>query len=139
MATTVTNTSPGAYTNVLTTGLNSLADAGTQTSGVIASDGKLTLRVAVNLASMTPGTGGSVQVHLLLDSDGTNYADLVSSNSTSLIGVGVVSSGASVKRFVVEWPQPPGNYKIAVISNLGAAMAASGNTVAYTTFTQTAA
>ena len=137
---TVTNEVDQAWTNALTTGLNSLANAGSAMSAAITSNGKLLMDISVVLASLTPSGTAAIEVHLLpILADGTNYADLVSQNPATLVGTISFSTSASAKYGeLVGAPQPARSYKIGIISALGPAMNASGNVVAYSTYTQTA-
>ncbi len=121
---------PSAAQTMLTTELNSLANAGTSALGTAWDNTSARYVQAageVYLASLTPTSGGYVQVYLVPAPDGTNYGDIVNSNLVATI---YPSTSASVKRLTFEnVPLGPYLYKVALKNVAGVALAASGNTV----------
>ncbi len=121
---------PSAAQTMITTEANSLATAGTTALGT-AWDNTSTRYVQaageVYLASLTPASGGYVQVYLVPAPDGTNYGDIVNSNLVATI---YPSTSASVKRLTFEnVPLGPYLYKVALKNVTGVTLASSGNTV----------
>jgi len=82
--------------------------------------------VSLVLGSLTPGTGGYVELHLrALLQDGTNYADV---SMATLVGVAMLTSGASAK--YIEFRNVllvPGTFRWSIVNRAGASFAASGN------------
>jgi uncharacterized protein YcfJ len=140
MVAVVTNQVDETWTQIITTGLNSLATAGSALSAAITTDGKLLMDISVKLASLTPTGSASLEIHALpLMEDATNYADLVSQNPATLLGTISFSTSASIKYGqLIGAPQPARAYKIGVYSSLGVSMAASLNIVSKSTYTQVA-
>lgn len=125
---------PNGYDAALSTGLNSLASGSSASSSAIANGTDLypLMDVSVILASLTPGTAppGYLEVHVapLLD-DATHYADVYSAGPTQVGVIGLLA-GVSVKYGMLPGIQiPPGDFKLAILSQAGASMASSGNTV----------
>jgi hypothetical protein len=123
---------PASYDAALSTGLNSLADGSSASSSAIANgtDKYPLMDVSILLASLTPGTGGYVEIHVapLLD-DGSSYPDIFAGGPT-LVGAVSLKTGASVKNAMICGIQiPPGDFKVALLNKAGASLAASGNTV----------
>lgn len=122
---------PSSAQTMITTEANSLATAGTTALGT-AWDNTSTRYVQcageVYLASLTPASGGYVQVYLVPAPDGTNYGDAgVNSNLVATI---YPSTSASAKRLMFEnVPMGPFLYKVALKNVTGVTLAASGNTV----------
>ena len=120
---------PSSAQTMLTTELNSLATASTSALGS-EWDNTSTRYVQaageVYLASLTPASGGYVQVFLVPALDGTNYGDIVAANLVATI---YPSTSASVKRLMFEnVPLGPYKYKAALKNVTGATLGASGNT-----------
>lgn len=138
MTVTVTNEVDPSWSQIITTGMNSLATATGVLSADLTSDGKLLMDFSLKLASLTPT--GSVEIHALpLMEDGTNFADLVSQNPATLLGTISFSTSTSIKYGqLIGVPQPPRHYKIGLYSSLGVTMASSGNILSKSTYTQVA-
>jgi hypothetical protein len=123
---------PAAYDAALSTGLNSLASGSSASSSAIANGTDLypLMDVSITLASLTPGTGGYVEVHVLpLLDNGTSYPDVFSGGPT-MVGAFQLLSGASAKNGMLTGIQiPPGDFKLALLNVAGASLASSGNTV----------
>lgn len=125
---------PNSYDAALSTGLNSLASGSSAISSNIANgtDLLILMDVSIILASFTPGTAppGYFEIHVspLLD-DATHYADVYTAGPTQVGVVGLLA-GASVKYGMLSGIQiPPGDFKLAILSQAGATLASSGNTV----------
>ncbi len=121
---------PSSAQSMLTTELNSLANGSTSALGSAwdnTSSRYVQCAGEVYLASLTPTSGGYVQVYLVPAPDGTNYGDIVNSNLVATI---YPSTSASVKRLTFEGvPMGPFLYKVALKNAAGVALASSGNTV----------
>lgn len=121
---------PNSYDSALSTGLNSLANGSSALSGAIANGTDLYpyMDFSVILASLTPGTGGYLEVHIcMLMDDGSNYEDL---SSSTRVGVITLASGTAAKYGAVKGiPLPPGDFKIGLLNNAGVSLGSSGNTV----------
>jgi hypothetical protein len=123
---------PATYDAALSTGLNSLADGSSASSSAIANgtDFYPLMDVSIILASMTPGTGGYIEIHVapLLD-DGSSYPDIFLGGPT-WVGSLTLKTGASAKDAMLTGIQiPPGDFKVALLNKAGASLAASSNTV----------
>lgn len=128
-----------AYTDALTTELNSLAAAMFSTLGT-AIDNTTNLNLIVEysilLASLNPTAQAVVELHMAkLGGDGTHYDDL---NDGTWVGNFVISSGSAAKYATL--PNlirlRPGLWKPAVRHNLSVSFASSGNHVYYRTFSE---
>lgn len=130
-----------ASANVLTTELNSLADAATTalSSEIDNSTNKYTLAdFQLDLASVTiSSTTAYCTVFIVPTVDGTNYPDWGSStyaNYDAQYAVGTILvknvSAAAARANLVGIMVPPGKFKVALRNSTGAAHAASGNTLA---------
>ena len=121
---------PSSAQSMLTTELNSLANGSTSALGSEwdnTSSRYVQAAGEVYLGSLTPTTGGYVQVYLVPALDGTNYGDIVTANTVATI---YPSTSASAKRLMFEnVPLGPWKYKVALKNAAGAALASSGNTV----------
>ena len=123
---------PAAYDALLSTGLNTLTNGSSAQSSAVANGTDLypLMDISVILASITPGTGGYVEIHLapLMD-DGTHYADVFAGGPT-FIGSVPLASGASIKYGTLSEIQiPPGDFKISLVNQAGVSLASSGSTV----------
>lgn len=121
---------PSSASSVLTTELNSLANAGTSALGT-AFDNTTTrykwLAVEVYLASLTPTTGAQITVYAVSAPDGTNYGDITPATAVLCDGP---STSASVKRLTAFGiPAGPFLIKFALRNDTGVSLAASANTV----------
>lgn len=129
----------GSVVNLLTTGLNSLANgnACTESSAWDNTSGKYAfVSFDLLLASLTPSTGGYVTIIGWASLDGTNYgAPIVSSNPPStaeatLRWSGNLNASTAAQRIITP---PlivlPVKYKFQVVNGSGVALASSGNTL----------
>ncbi len=121
---------PSSAQTMITTEANSLASGSTTALGT-AWDNTSTRYVQaageVYLGSLTPTSGGYVQVYLVPTLDGTNYGDVVNSNLVATI---YPSTATGAKRLTFEnVPLGPFSYKVALKNAAGVALASSGNTV----------
>ncbi len=132
------------YANALTTELDSLA-AGSCAVASAAYDNTTNLYtdgwVSCSLPTLATGTGApSLDVYLLpLNQDGTTYGDGTASGTAapgSAYYVGSITwqpslaSGTQVGSIQLPTGIPPTKFKLAVVNNIGNALAASGNIVA---------
>lgn len=121
---------PSSAQTMITTEANSLANGSTTALGTAWDNTSTRYMQAageVYLASLTPTSGGYVQVYLVPAPDGTNYGDIVNSNLVATI---YPSTSASAKRLTFEnVPIGPYLYKAALKNACGVALASSGNTV----------
>lgn len=126
---------------VLTTEMNSLANAGRTAAGTEIDNSTNLDQYAcfeVYLASLTPTAGGYLQLHMVTAPGGTNYAegsDTVDPGNDRLVAVLPLRAATGVVRKVTGIiPIPPAKMKFLLTNNSGAALASSGNTVTmYTT------
>ena len=133
-----------AYTNALTTELNSLA-AGSCAVASTEYDNTTNLYtdawVSCSLPTLATGTGApSLDVYLLpLNQDGTTYGDGTASGTVapgsayyvgSITWAASLASGTQVGSIQLPAGIPPTKFKLAVVNNIGNALAASGNIVA---------
>ena len=122
---------PSSAQSMLTTELNSLANASVSSLGG-EWDNTSTRYVQaageVYLGSLTPSNGGYVQVYLVAAPDGTNYGD--TGLAANLVATIYPSSSASAKRLIFEnVPLGPYKYKCCLRNASGVTLASSGNTV----------
>jgi hypothetical protein len=140
MATTFKWAAGTSRGNQLTTELNALANGAFSAVGpAYDNTGNLDeyAYCDITLASLTPATGGYIQLFLAVSVDGTTYEDAPSStNPGSHQLVATVSLRASVgtcristKRFEI----PPLKFKFVLKNASGVALGATLNTVAMTT------
>ena len=137
-------TSPANWQAAFGTEINSLAAGSVAVSSVILSNTTNLLTdawISLALGSVATGTGTpNLAFYLLpLNQDGTTYGDGTVSG-TVLPGaqyyIGSVDWAASLAAavqtgsFKVSMEMPPTNFKLAVVNNIGNALAASGNTIA---------
>ncbi len=92
----------------------------------------------LNLASLTPTSGGYVALYLVPTVDGTNYplfdtgASPGTANNNYFVGSFTTKAAAAAQRIVMREIQlPPGKYKLAVYNGAGVALASSGNTLSW--------
>lgn len=146
MSTDFKRKAPASLGNVLTTELNSLANAGYSALGTAYDNSSglyLYGMLLINLASLTPAAGGYLTLFMSAALDGTNYDDVPSSTNPSyhLIvspPVTLISGAAATKRAMtngLSWgipgiPLPAANLKFALLNSSGVSLGASGNTVA---------
>lgn len=92
--------------------------------------------VSIKLASLTPATGGFVEIHCLPRlSDGTSFAERTAS---TLAATWIPETGSTAKEGTVTLRLLPGVFRIALVNNLGVALAITGNSVQIQTFTEEA-
>ena len=130
-------------TTVLTTELNSLADATmSAASTAIANQTNLDMYadIEVNLASLSPAGGGYVSLYILEAVDGSNYpsqsdADLRLTGTQLLCLLPVGTTASTAQRVVARNVLiPPGSFKIKLDNRTGVALNASGNTVKFNSY-----
>jgi len=113
--------------------LQSLATGSTATSEAIDNSGGLypELELSLILASFTPSaTFPYLEVHVLpITEDGTNYADVTPSTYKTTLQM---ATGASAKYLTTaRLAVPASNFKIAIVNQSGATLAASGHGAKY--------
>lgn len=128
--TTIQWAAPSSAQSMLTTELNSLANGSTSALGSAwdnTSSRYVQCAGEVYLGSLTPASGGYVQVYLVPAPDGTNYGNIVNSNLVATI---YPSTATGAKRLTFENVMiGPFLYKVALKNAAGVALASSGNTV----------
>lgn len=138
---TVTWEAPSSFSNVLTTELDSLADAAACTASS-AIDNSTNLDIFADLSlilgSSNPSGSPYWEVHLLPRlGDGSTYADR---NASTLVATIAVDTGSSTKEGMARGIIiPPGHYKWQLVNRTGVANAASGNTASVRTYGETVA
>lgn len=146
MASTFKRVAWASLGNVLTTELNGLASAAYSTLGT-AYDNTSGLylygALLINLASLTPGTGGYLQLFMTPALDGTNYDDVPSATNLSPHSalqppLTIISGTATTKRVQLGglayglpgFPLPAALIKFALLNGAGIGLGGSGSTVA---------
>lgn len=119
------NSPSGRSSNLASTTLNSLANAGE--SNVITYDNSTSLdlyaTVTIKLGSITPSTGGSITLRVTIN-DGTDTADKIGGDLYTI----PLTSGGSAK--IANIPMVrlyPFSMRLSVVNNAGVTLAASGN------------
>lgn len=125
-----------AYTSIITTGLNSLADgAAAAASSAIDNTSNLNLLMdlSIVLGSINPSGTPYIEFRKIeLGGDGTNYDD---STLASWIGRIGLTTGSSAKYgSLIGVPLTLGQFKLIPINRTGVTLAASGNTLYYRTY-----
>jgi hypothetical protein len=125
-----------AYTSLITTGLNSLADAtATAASSAINNTTNLNtvMDIAIMLGSFNPSGSPYIEIRKLeLNGDGSTYDD---STTSSIIGAIAVATGSSAKvGTLIGVPLTLGQFKIIAVNRTGTTLAASANTLYYRTY-----
>lgn len=137
MVTQFINSALGTEVDYLTTGLNSLANAGVVLGASInnstARDMYMKIQVQLASADLSAQTGPSIGIRLIESLDGgTVYED---NDSTAYsITLPVAATNAAHVR-IGELVIPPGYYKLALVNSTGASLAASGNVLSYAVYT----
>lgn len=121
-----------AFSSVLTTALDSLADAGT-TAASSNQDNSTNLYgfadFSVVLGSINPTVASSrIEIHIVPRlADGSTYADVT---AATLAGVVVTNTGSSTKEGMLRnVPIPPGFFQVFAVNRTGVTLASSGNTI----------
>lgn len=129
---------PSATVTVLTTELNSLANATlSAASAAIANQTNLDMYadLEVVLGSLSPAAGAYVAIYIALAVDGTNYpapsgADIRLTSTQLLCTIPVGTTGSTAYRVAVRNVLlPPGTFKLYLDNQTGVTLAASGNTL----------
>lgn len=132
-----------ASADLLTTGLDSLADAARAISSAITPDGLPygDLELAVRYTSSAPAAGISVaEVYLLPTVDGTNYPEGgtgVTPQAALMVGVFESRNGSTgaVERLVLRGIELPArSYKVVLVNKSGKTYHSSGNTLKVRTY-----
>ena len=129
-----------AATSLLTSGLNSLADAARAVSSAFDNSTNLDeygdLEFTVQYTTSAPSAGTKVaEVYLLPSIDGTNYAEgstSITPQKALLVGVFESRNGSTsaVERLVVSGVSiPPDHMKFLLVNTSGKTLASSGNTL----------
>lgn len=142
-----------ALTSLLTTSLNSLADDTTDDGAQTAIDNETTnlcthmdLEFTIASVNLSASVNPAIWVYLIesvdggtdfdIYTDGTATAGLMPPTDKLIAIMGVrPGAGAEAKTVVKSMiPIPPGQFKLLVRNKCGAALAASGNILAYRTY-----
>jgi hypothetical protein len=132
MATTKHKAYTAAIASVLTTDLNSLANAGiSAASSALDNTSNLDLYDDLTFTIATQGgarsAGATVSVLMVQALDGTNYDD-VETTCGQLVAVFPLDAATTARQVSVrDVPIPPGLFKYFVRNNTGQAFASSGN------------
>lgn len=133
----MTTTTHKAYTGtatVLSTGLNSLANAtmsaaGTAFDNHTALDFLADIQVTIAAQGAARSAGATVEIYVVYSFDNVTFGDLVRGVSPLVAVVPLDAVVTSRIRTFVDVPLSPGYMKFALFNNTGQALAASGNTV----------
>lgn len=126
---------------VLTTELNSLADAGYSSAGTSydnTTNGNQIGKLVISLASLAAAAGAYLQAFITEAPDGTNYTDPPKSTNPAFgdqnLGNSVDNSTSTKLVEIGPFLIPPGKMKFVLRNKCGVALASSGNTATlYTT------
>lgn len=127
-----------AYTSLITTGLNSLAD-GSSTSASAAVDNTAALNLYADfglmLGSVNPSGAPYLELRLLeLNGDGSTYDD---NAAGACVGTFIVTTGSSAKVATLRRVLLTlGQFKAIVVNRTGVTLAASANTLYYRTYSE---
>jgi hypothetical protein len=142
---TVSWAAPESTVSYLTTELNSLANAANKLGGEIDNATGLYrwLSIELVLASLTPTSGGRVNVYLIPSVDATNYADGGDSLDPTpeyLLTVLYLDTATAAKRKTAHnLPIPPLKFKLLIENVSGVSFAAASNTVKYRRYNESVA
>lgn len=134
---------PSATVTVLSTGLNSLANATmSAASSTISNQTNLDIYVDIEvvLASLSPAAGAHVDLYILESIDGTNFpaqsdADLRLTTTQLLVSIPIGTTATTAQRVAVRNVViPPGAFQIKLDNQSGVALNASGNTVKFNAY-----
>ena len=140
-------TAPSAWAAAFGTEINSLAAGSVAVSSIII-DNTVNLFtdawISVSLGSVATGTGTpNLAFYLLpLNQDGTTYGDGTVSGTVlpggnqyiaSIDWEASLAAAVQTQQVKVPFDIPPNKFKLAVVNNIGNALAASGNTIAIAT------
>jgi hypothetical protein len=133
-------------TTVMSTELNSLANGSSVSTlgntGPYDNTSNLNVYadIEVNLASLSPTSGATISLFILSSVDGSNYpaqstsdVQLTSTQLLTTIPIGITASTAQripVRQVVI----PPTKFQIVLLNNSGVALASSGNTVKFLSY-----
>jgi hypothetical protein len=138
MATTLKWATPEAIASALTTDLNSLANAAySAASGAIdnLTDLYEYIELELNLAAQgsARSSGGTVEVWMEKQIDGTNYEDRANTAfGHQFLASFPLDAATTTRRLVLSnIPIPPAAFKLSVRNNTGQAFASSGSTLKY--------
>jgi hypothetical protein len=135
MATTHKYATPESVTTLLSTGLNSLANAARVVSSDVDNATGLYLYAdfECNFASAAFAAGAYVSLYLLESIDGTNYEDGSSSVTPTaqclIANIPFRNATAAQIHTVRGIVLPPTHFEIELINNCGVTLASSGNTL----------
>ncbi len=138
-------TSPYSWASAFGTEINSLAAGSVAVSSVIIDNTSNLFTdgwISASLGSVATGTGSpSLDFYLLpLNQDGTTYGDGTVSGTVLPGGgyyIGSITWAASLAaavqtgQFKISAEIPPNKFKLAVVNNIGNALAASANTISF--------
>lgn len=132
---------PAGATTILSTELNSLGSGSmSAASTAVTSSVDIYVDIEVNLASLSPGSGAYVALYIAEAVDGTNYpapsaADMRLSTTQLLCVIPIGTTASTAQRVAARNVViPPGNFKIYLDNQTGAALNASGNTVKFNAY-----
>ena len=142
-------TSPSSWTAAFGTEINSLAAGSVAVSSVILSNTTNLYTdawISLALGAVATGAGSpNLAFYLLpLNQDGTTYGDGTVSGTVapgsgyyigSIAWAPSLASAVQTGQMKVGIELPPNNFKLAVVNNIGNALAASGNVIAIATDT----
>ena len=137
-------TAEGTIATVLTTELNSLADAGISSassaeSNDAAAERHLFANFEIYIAAQGTNrtAGASISLYVIPEVDDTNYGATTDEclNNYYAGSVSVDDAALAARYLILEDVKlPPSDFKVVLKNDTGQALAASGNTVKYRTF-----
>ena len=146
----VTWQAPSSLTSYLATGLDSIADSTTDTTGfsvvgaeianATALNRFLALELVVAEQAAARTAGGFLGVYINFAADGTTYDNTSNKAFAELVAYYPVNAATGALRLTKrDIPIPPIDFKLLVLNDTGQALAASGNTLKYITYNETVA